>query len=196
MIVTADEVARSLRGTVALLNRRAEGLRAFDFTEAGFWHSFGAIALTLPAYVVTLALERRRLGLALPGHSLLEDHWLVALVALAHMAAFVALPVAMFWIARSLGLGRRYVPFVIVTNWISVVGLTVLSLPALLLLLGWATPAHAVLFTLGFGAIVMRLQWFGTKVTLGVSGGLAAAIVALGVALNLAIDTGLQALAA
>jgi hypothetical protein len=36
MIVTADEVTRSLRGAAALLNRRAEGLKAFDFTEAAF----------------------------------------------------------------------------------------------------------------------------------------------------------------
>lgn len=196
MIVTADEVVRSLRGTAALLNRRAEALRAFDFSETGFWHSFGAVVLTLPAFVVTLALERRRLGLALPGRSLLEDHGLVALVALAHVAAFVALPVAMIWIARRLGLGRRYVPFVIVTNWTSVVALSVLSVPAILLLLGWATPAHAVLFSLAFAVIVLRLQWFGTKLTLGVSNRLATAIVTLGALFNLAIAVGLQALAA
>lgn len=196
MIVTADEVVRSLRGTAALLNRRAEALRAFDFSETGFWHSFGAVVLTLPAFVVTLALERRRLGLALPGRSLLEDHGLVALVALAHVAAFVALPVAMIWIARRLGLGRRYVPFVIVANWTSVVALSVLSVPAILLLLGWARPAHAVLFSLAFAVIVLRLQWFGTKLTLGVSNRLATAIVTLGALFNLAIAIGLQALAA
>ena len=31
-----------------LLNRRAEGLRAFDMSERGFWRSFAAIWLTLP----------------------------------------------------------------------------------------------------------------------------------------------------
>ena len=196
MIVTADDVTRSLRGTAALLNRRPDGLRSFDFSEAGFWHSFGAIVLTLPAFVVTLALERRRLGLALPGRSLVDDNGLLALVALAHVAAFLALPVAMVWIVRRLELQRRYVPFVIVTNWISVVGLTVLSVPALLLLLGWATPSLSVLFAIGFGAVMVRLQWFATKVTLGVSNGVAATIVALGLVLNLAIAAALQAFAA
>ena len=80
----------------------------------------------------------------------------------------------MVWIVRRLELQRRYVPFVIVTNWISVVGLTVLSVPALLLLLGWATPSLSMLFAIGFGAVMVRLQWFATKVTLGVSGGVAA----------------------
>ena len=90
MIVTADDVTRSLRGTAALLNRRPDGLRSFDFSEAGFWHSFGAIVLTLPAFVVTLALERRRLGLALPGRSLVDDNGLLALVALAIRTTIVA----------------------------------------------------------------------------------------------------------
>jgi hypothetical protein len=196
MIVTADEVTRSLRGTAALLNRRAEGLRAFDFSEAGFWHSFGAILLTLPAYVVTLALERRRLGLALPGRSLLDDGGLAALVAMAHLASFIALPLAMIAIARQLELRDRYVPFVIVTNWVSVVALTVLSVPAVLLLLGLATPGLSVLFTLGFGVILLRLQWFATKVALGVSNGLAAAIVVIGIGLNLAVWGVMQALGA
>jgi hypothetical protein len=196
MIVTAEEVTRSLRGTAALLNRPAEGLRAFDFSEAGFWHSFGAIVLTLPAFVVTLAAERRRLGLALPGRSLLDDGSLAALAAAAHVAAFIALPVAMIFLARSLGVSKRYVPFVIVTNWVSVVALTVLSVPAVLLLLGWATPGLAVLFTLGFGVIILRLQWCATKISLGVSNGLAVAIVGLGIVLNLGIWAVMRALGA
>ena len=102
----------------------------------------------------------------------------------------------MVWIVRRLELQRRYVPFVIVTNWISVVGLTVLSVPALLLLLGWATPSLSVLFAIGFGAVMVRLQWFATKVTLGISGGIAGAIVALGLVLDFSIAAALQAFAA
>ena len=43
MIVTAEEVNRSFRGAVDLLNRRVEGLEAFDMSETGFWRSFAAI---------------------------------------------------------------------------------------------------------------------------------------------------------
>jgi type IV secretory pathway TrbD component len=43
---------------------------------------------------------------------------------------------------------------------------------------------------------VIRLQWFATKVTLAVSNGLAAAIVTLGVGLDLAIGAALWMLAA
>jgi len=194
MIVTADEVNRSLRGTVDLFNRRVEGLKAFDMSEQGFWRSFAAIWLTLPVYVVSLAFERLRLGLAHPEGRLLDNLWLDVVVAFGHVASFVALPLAMIWITRRLGLGPRYVPFVIVTNWITVAGLLVLSVPAILLLVGWATPALASFFTLVFAFIVLRLQWFATKVTLGVSGSLAAAVVGLGVCLNYAISVGMHGL--
>jgi len=65
-MVTADEVGRSLRGTVDLLNQRVEGLQAFDFSETSFWRSFSAVLLTLPAYVVSLSLERQRLLMSEP----------------------------------------------------------------------------------------------------------------------------------
>jgi hypothetical protein len=191
MIVTAEEVNRSLRGAVDLLNRRVEGLRAFDMSEAGFWRSFTAIWLTLPAYVVSLAFERRRLGLAGPG--LLDHVGLDLVVALGHVASFVALPLAMIVVARRLGLTRAYAPFVIVTNWINVGGLLVLSLPATLMLLGLAPPSLASLFALAFAIVVLRVQWFAAKATLSVSGSLAAAIVGLGILLNAGIGAAMHA---
>jgi hypothetical protein len=188
MIVTADEVHRSLRGTLDLLNRRVEGLRSFDMSERGFWRSFAAIWITLPAYVTSLALERMHLGILSADQPLFGSVSLNVGVALAHVAGFLALPIAMIWITRFLRLTDRYVPFVIVTNWVSAAGVLFLSVPAILLLAGWATPALSVLFTIAFGAIVLHLQWFATKATLGVSNGLALAIVGLGVWLNLLID--------
>ena len=107
----------------------------------------------------------------MPERALLGNLWIDLVVALGHVASFVALPVAMIFVARGFRLTTRYVPFVIVTNWISVVGLLVLSVPAMLLLSGWATPALAGLFTLAFAVIVLRVQWFATKATLGVSPG-------------------------
>ncbi|HEV2557632.1 MAG TPA: hypothetical protein VGU45_03300 [Microvirga sp.] len=192
MIVTADEVHRSVRGAIELLNRRVEGLKAFDMSETGFWRSFAAIWLTLPAYVVSLAFERLRIGLP-PDGNLLDHVGLDLAVAFAHVASFVALPVAMIWIVRRIGLTSRYVPFVIVTNWITVLSLIVLSLPGFLLVTGMATAQLAGFFTLAFAIVIVRLQWFATIVTLGVSGGLAAGIVGLGIGLNFGIGTLLHA---
>ncbi|HZW48419.1 MAG TPA: hypothetical protein VFF61_12915 [Microvirga sp.] len=184
MIITADEVNRSFRGTLDLLHSRAEGLKSFDMSERGFWRSFAAIWLTLPAYIVSLAFERLRLGLLLPDRSVLDNVWIDFIVALGHVAGFVALPLAMIWIARRFNLTKAYVPFVIVTNWITVMGLLVLSVPAMLLLLGWATPALASIFSLAFAVIILRMQWFATKATLGIASLPAFGIVLLGIVLN------------
>jgi hypothetical protein len=184
MIVTADEVNRSFRGTLDLLNSRAEGLKAFDMSERGFWRSFAALWLTLPAYVVSLAFERLRLGLLQPDRSLLDNFWVDLVVAFGHVAGFLALPVAMIWIARWFRLEKAYVPFVIVTNWISVIGMLVLSMPAMLMLLGWAPPGLASLFSLAFAVIIVRVQWFATKSTLSLANLPALGVVVLGIVLN------------
>lgn len=194
MIVTADEVNRSFRGTLDLLNSRTEGLKSFDMSERGFWRSFTAIWLTLPAYIVSLAFERLRLGLLQPDHPLLDNLWLDLIVALGHVASFIALPAAMIWIAPRLGLSKAYVPFVIVTNWITVMGLLFLSVPAMLLLLGWATPGLASMFSLAFAIIILRLQWFATKATLGLSSLPAFGIVVLGLVLNSLVGSAMRGL--
>lgn len=189
MIVTADEVNRSFRGTLDLLHSRTEGLKSFDMSERGFWRSFATIWLTLPAYVVSLAFERLRLGLLQPDRSLLDSVWIDLVVALGHLASFVALPLAMIWVARFFNLTRAYVPFVIVTNWITAMGLLVLSVPAMLLLIGWATPPLAGIFSLAFAVIIVRMQWFATKATLGLSSLPALGIVLLGIVLNSCIGS-------
>jgi len=194
MIVTADEVNRSFRGTLDLLNSRSEGLKSFDMSEHGFWRSFTALWLTLPAYVVSLAFERLRLGLLQPDRALLDNLWVDIVVAFGHVAGFIALPVAMIWVVRWLRLETAYVPFVIVTNWISVIGMLVLSVPAILMLLGWAPPGLASLFSLAFAIVIVRMQWFATKATLGLSSLPALGIVVLGIVLNAAVASAMRSL--
>jgi hypothetical protein len=193
-MVTADDCSRSFRGTTAFLSRRAEGLAAFELTEAGFWKSFWALGLTLPAYIVAVALERNRLGLA--DGILFGDAGLAVRVAIAHIGGFLAMPVVMIFVARSFGLGRGYVPFVIVTNWIGVFGMLVLAMPGLLFLTGFETASLTGLFTLGFLAIFLHLNWFATRITLEVGPFAAALVTALGFVLDLGIGTLVGAIAA
>ena len=195
MIVTADEVARSLRGTMALLNRQAEGLKLFDISERGFWRSFGALCISLPAFIVGLAFERHRLGLLEPGAPILDASWLALVVGAGYVGSFLALPAVMIVVVRRLDLGERYVPFVVVINWAFAVALMIISVPAALFVLGWATPSLAVLYTIAASVIVARLLWFATKASLGVSGGLAAGIVVLALGLNILIAGTVDALA-
>ena len=129
------------------------------------------------------------------GASILDASWLTLVAAAGYVASFLALPATMIVIARRLGLGERYVPFVVVINWVLAVALTIISVPAALLVIGWATPSLAMLYTVAAGVIVLRLLWFATKASLGVSGGLAAGIVVLALTLNVLIAGTVDALA-
>ena len=193
-MVSADEFSRSFRGISAFLNWRADGLRLFEISLPAFRRSFEAIGLTLPAYVVELALLRRDLGLAQTG-GLFADTGLAVQVACAHVLAFLALPVAMIFVARRLDLGHRYVPFVIVTNWLQVFASYALAVPGALLVMGWETPALTLLFTCAVMAVVLHVQWFATRVTLGIDPVTAGLVTALGLVLSIASAGLVQAFA-
>ena len=63
MRLAADDVARSLRGSWHLMTRGAEALPELDLTRDGFWRSFLAFALMLPATIAILAAARLTAGL-------------------------------------------------------------------------------------------------------------------------------------
>ena len=154
MFLSADEVARSLRGTAGLIGRRPEALTHFDVSERGFWRSFGAVWLTVPAVTVALVLER---GTGTAPFQL--DHVTVAVLA-GWAAGFLAVPLAMIAVLRRLGRTRAYVPFVVVTNWCLAAGLAALVLPGCLLLLDLATPGLAALDA---GAVLVVVLWLHAR---------------------------------
>ncbi len=82
----------------------------------------------------------------------------------------------MIWVVRALGLGHRYVRFVIAYNWSAVFASAILAVPTAMYVTGLASYALSTLFAVAFGIIVFRLRWFLAKAALGVSGGLAAMI--------------------
>lgn len=194
-MVTAEDVGRSFRGMAGLLNREPDAIGAFDLSLDGFARSFWAIALTAPAFIVSLALQRRALGLDGAHRSLFDDGSVALAVGLGHLASFLALPLAMMFVARRLSLGERYVPFVVATNWVAIFGSFILAVPGALYLMGLETRALMTLFTIGFAIIVLHAQWFAAKVTLRVGAGLAAGVTALGVVLHLAVGAVVQSLA-
>jgi hypothetical protein len=174
MFVSADEVARSLRGTARLIGCRPDALRHFDVSERGFWRSFGAVWLTAPAFTVALALERGGTGDVI----FRLDHTTVAVIA-GVVASFLAVPLAMIAVLRRLDRTRAYVPLVVVTNWCLAAGLATLALPGSLLLLGLATPALAALYAGAFAVVVLWLHGRAVRAILGLPGP-AAGLVTLG----------------
>ena len=186
-MVTVEEVGRSLRGTAALVSRRPDALAEFDVSLQGFARSFAAFLFTIPALVVTVALARRELGLSVEGLVVFDDTRLLVAAGIAHAASLLALPVAMAFIMRGGPLAIRYAQFAVATNWIAVFGSLLLAVPGALYLMGLEPRGVVALFVLAFGLIVLEAQWFAAKVTLGAGSGLALAITALGLCLQVVI---------
>ncbi len=157
------EATESLRGAGALLVGRADGMRRFDLTITGFWHSFGAILAILPVFVAYLAAEHAVSDAAgnpdvVPG----ALRWLGLAV------DWVDMPLAMLGLALLLGLGRTYVPFIVAYNWGSVIAYALLCAPMLLLGLELISADLAAFATLVLLGIVMRYRWFIARVALEV----------------------------
>ncbi len=181
-MLSADEVGRSLSGSLQLLNRDAQGLRRFSVSIEAFWRSFGAVVLTAPAFVTALAADRLRLGLPLQ-EGLFADPGLVTLRLVLAGAAWIAFPLLMMLVARRLGLGHRYIGFVIAYNWSAVFASAVLAFPTAMYVTGLASSAQSTLFAFAFAIIVFRLRWFLAKIALGISGRLAAVVATADLAL-------------
>jgi hypothetical protein len=177
MFLTADEVVRSLKGSLRLIRRERDGLNAFDASVEGFWHSFAAIILTAPAFIVLLAEQQLRAGRLVPG-GLFGDEWFVTREAAVFLAPWLLFPLLMLGFVRIMGLERRYIGYIVIYNWSSVIAAAIFAVPALLHVLGLATGAHAAFYTFAFSIILAQYRWFFARASLGLSADLAAAVVA------------------
>ena len=54
-----EEIGRSLTGAWQLFLDRPDAMRFFDVSVDGFWRSFGAIGLIVPAYAIVAVAERQ-----------------------------------------------------------------------------------------------------------------------------------------
>ena len=177
MIASSEEVARSLTGAWDFLHRRSGGVRRFDFSPQGFLHSYWSVPLVAPAFVAAVAAERAERGLLVDGSGLFDDSDPLFAALIMFAAAWVVLPLLAFTFTGLLGLRSRMGAFVIACNWSNVIAAMFLSAPSILYALGWATGELAWFYGIAFLFVVCEMRWFMSKVTLGVSGGVAGLLV-------------------
>ena len=170
--ILPGEVGRAIDGALALFIGRAPPPGSFDVSAGGFWRSFGAVLLVLPAFAVWLPAEAE---------------WFVASRLVGLAADWVALPVVLAILAGPLGIGGRYVGFVVVRNWGSVVAAAVYAVPALLFNLALVGESTAVLLSLVALVAVVRFQYAIVRTTLATSIPTSIGLVVLDLALSLVI---------
>lgn len=190
------EAGRALEGAIAIIRRDPDAARHFDLSIDGFWRSFGAIVFIAPIYLIFVAAQARLLaesdvaaGEALPsGPVLLLSEYLTLGV------AWLAYPLAMYFFTRSFGLAHRYVAYVVVYNWSSLLVTLVMVPPFLLYVLGVLPLEPTLLLNLVTVAAALGYRWLLAVEVLGAPAGTAAAIVVLDVVLSLFIEAGIAAL--
>ena len=99
---------------VAILRGDRGALDRMDLSADGFWRSFSAIPLALPAYLLMWLQSARELAAAGDTRS---PGVLVLLQAVIDLAAWIVPLLAAVLALRPMGLSSRLVPFVSVQNW-------------------------------------------------------------------------------
>jgi hypothetical protein len=176
MRLAADDVTRSLRGSWHLMTRGSEALQELDLTRDGFWRSFLAFALMLPAAVALLAAVR--ILADMPNSAgLFTSPQLVMAVVGAQCLTVLAVPALLIVLAPNLIHAPRFTSFVIAWNWAGIVSASLMAVPAAVLAIGWSNPSLAAVQALAFGVIVLRLRYCVARAAFGAESRIAAPIV-------------------
>ena len=149
----ADRATRdALAGGLRLVLGDRAGLAAMDTGLDGFWSSFRAMAILAPAVLLLVALDPG----ADPRAAETAPGTLVAVVSagLTYVLGWIAFPALLAVVARPLGLGRVFVPWMVARNWTAVPA----SLPYVTVVALW-----------GFGLLPQRALGGATLAALGFS---------------------------
>lgn len=181
-MIGAAEVVRGLYGAWRLARWDAAGLTVFTNTKEAALRSFWAAAVALPAYVITLVAN---LSIARAQASSVK---IVLVEAVAYVVAWVAFPLVILHVAGTIGKLDRVYRYLAAYNWSVVLQLAALAAMGVLLSLGLFPRQMAAILMLGLYLAILAYQWYVAREGLAVSGGIAAAIVAVDFCLSLLIQ--------
>lgn len=176
-MLTWPEITRSVYGAWRLARFDPGGMNYFDLSIRGFWRSFGAALVVLPVYIYFVAVNFDGTDASAA--------WFVIVKASAYGAAWAVFPIVMVGLARILNLTGNYVPFIIASNWASVLQvLLFIPVNTLAAFGGLASDGGALLYLLTM-AIVLVYQWFVARTALQTTKVIAAGLVAVDLFLGL-----------
>ena len=182
-MISARETFTALYGALRLARLDPSGMNFFEQTETGFWRSFFAAVLVAPFYLMLTAIRHSGLTETVPFVRFL------AVEMIAYVIAWVAFPLLMASLTRSLGREAHYIRYIVAYNW-AAVWQNALYMPVAMLSVGGvlSTANANVLGVLALGLIVIYV-WFITRTALEVTGGMAAGIVGIDFFLSILINT-------
>ena len=171
-----EDIQRYLTGVWGMMTGRPDGIRLLDLSADGFWNSFFAIAVALPALFVGWAGVANELG-AEPdvfGH----PASILLRIALVDVGTWL-LPLALLGaVAPLAGIADRFVHYVVASNWASALLIWLMLPAALLRLFAPSLQGVAEMLSLALFVVSMALTWRLTNVALGKGPWIATAVFA------------------
>jgi hypothetical protein len=171
-----------LAAASSLMLGRADGMSRLDVSLEGFWRSFAAVVLVVPFALLALLSQRRLLGPE-AGPPAIGSEMLALLV------DWVAFPIVFAAIARPLGLGRRYVPYIVARNWAAVVITALVSVIHALHVVGILPSQFLGVVLIAAIGISLRFSYMVARIVLDAPMGVALPLVLLDFLMSLVIWT-------
>ncbi len=187
--MTTADFRVGIEAAVALFLGRPGALARFDVSLDGFWRSFAAIVLVLPSYAISLMAIRRGQMQQLPA-DVVDVPWVgfaaerVVVLGLDWMA----LPLVLALLAGRLGIGGRYVPYIVARNWAAPVAAALNAVPALFYAAGLIDEEIAAILTVVVLLVILHYGYRIARQALAVPIGLAIGIVVLDLLLGLLVS--------
>jgi hypothetical protein len=182
-----EEIGRSLTGAWQLFLNRPDAMRFFDVSVGGFWRSFGAIGLIVPAYaIVAIAEQQVLLSDSLPDESFAEGAFVLD-KALALSVDWITLPILLALLAGPLGISRTYPAFVVARNWGAVIAILPFAAIDFLFALGLLNADIVGVLSAAMLFVILRYNFIIARRALGVGTGFALTLTIADFVLSLAI---------
>lgn len=171
-----EQIQQYLLGAWRMMLGRADGLDLLDISSDGFWNSFYAIVLAAPVFMVGWVGYANEC--AVPTDGLAWRIGIVARLALADLAVWLVPIAGLAAVAGPIGLGDRFVHYVVASNWGSVITAWLMLPPSLMELVGAGGnevvgPMYLVLIV-----VALVLGWRLTNAALQKGAGVATALFA------------------
>jgi hypothetical protein len=190
-MLSADETQSALLGAWRLMFGKADGFRLLDLSADGFWNSFFAIVVALPAMIVSWVGIANEIG---DPDAFAGRAGMVVKLATVDLGAWVLPLVGLALIGRRVGIGGRFVHYVVASNWASAI-VAWLMLPSALVRLFVPAASQTVnLLALLLFLVTMVMTWRMTNAAIGKGAAVGTAVFAGMFVASLIVLFALQAL--
>ncbi len=173
MIPPAAEIASSLYGAWRLVRLDKSALQFFNRSVEGFWRSFFAAVIVLPAHAALI------FGQFSDTEMTAGPAGFVAIQGLTYVLGWTVFPLVMFHLAEAMQRSGEYIGYIVASNWVSVLEAAFYLAISGIAASGLLPEAVGSFLKLGAFFAILALEGFIAATALRIGGMAAAGIVML-----------------